>query len=287
MDCPLSCVLPTYQRPDLVLVTLEKIMSCVPAPAEIIVHIDGGCSSLQNTLAEKFPTVKVLSSNSLLGPGGSRNRLIHAASYELVANFDDDSYPAHPDYFSRAIQSASRLPNAAIISATNDKSADVGGEFFQVAAFEGCGCLFRKSWFLKTSGFVPLPIAYNMEEVDLGLRILSLNGKVIQDGKLRVIHDRARHNTHDPHLIALVAANSLLLPYLRFPKWLWPLGLAQLLSTIMFLMRTGRANGILQGLRLAPNYLLAHKKHREVIGSSTIFRWLILRRWSRSIADQA
>jgi glycosyltransferase involved in cell wall biosynthesis len=102
--CQLTAIVPAYRRPDQLLATLRQIRVCKPAPAEILVHVDGGDSVIVEAVKAIDPSIGMLVSDKLLGPGGSRNRLIAAASHELVANFDDDSFPEHPDYFARVIQ---------------------------------------------------------------------------------------------------------------------------------------------------------------------------------------
>lgn len=43
--CPISVVIPTYNRPEDLLKTLREISACDPCPEEIIVHIDANDSS--------------------------------------------------------------------------------------------------------------------------------------------------------------------------------------------------------------------------------------------------
>ena len=57
-----------------------------------------------------------------------------------------------------------------------------------VADFSGGGCAYRRERYLQTGGYVPLPTAYGMEEVDFGLRLHALGGRVLRSGSLRVFH---------------------------------------------------------------------------------------------------
>ena len=43
--------------------------------------------------------------------------------------------------------------------------------------------------FLATSGYVPLAVAYGMEEVDLALRLHEKGGRILRTPGLRVFHD--------------------------------------------------------------------------------------------------
>lgn len=260
---PVSVIIPAWKRVDVLRKTLEVISRCDPPPAEILVHVDGGQQAVHRMLAVDFPTVKVLLSVQLLGPGGSRNRLIAAARHELVANFDDDAFPRHTDYFARVMDTAAKFPKAAMISAASMESEWRRPEYVNLAVASGCGCVFRKRWFERTTGFVPLPIAYSMEEVDVSLQLHALGGQIVHDPFLRVLHDRMLPDTVDPQLNAVVLANTALLPYLRYPEWLWPVGLCQVFRRVVHLIYRGWTSGLLEGLRMIPDHLARHKEHRD------------------------
>jgi len=65
-----------------------------------------------------FPQLGVIASETSIGPGGGRNKLVSAARNELIASFDDDSYPMDTDYFSRARLLAEAFPDAAVFAAS-------------------------------------------------------------------------------------------------------------------------------------------------------------------------
>ena len=230
MLCPVTAILPAYERIDATLHTLRVLHDCDPRPAEFIVHADGGSAPLIAAIRAAYPDVIIMESAELIGPGGGRNRMIRAASHELVANFDDDSFPEFPDYFARVMRLADRFPDAAIFSASSMASEREieGCQIIPVAS--GCGSVFRKSWFARTTGFVPMRIAYGMEEVDVSLQLFALKGYVVHDPDLRVIHDHDLPPNITANLNATLMANAALFPFLRFPACLWPVGILQLAS---------------------------------------------------------
>lgn len=280
---PVSVVVPAWKRAEILRKTLGVIGRCDPPPAEILVHVDGGEKEVLGLLEAEFPAVKILCSEQIRGPGGSRNRLIAAARHELVANFDDDSYPRHSDYFARVMDTAARFPDAAMISAAGMQSEWQRAEYVNLAVSSGCGCVFRKSWFKKTVGFVPLPIAYSMEEVDISLQLHALGGTIVHDPFLRVLHDRALPEVIDPVTNAHVLANTALLPYLRYPEWLWVVGFCQVLRRVLFLLCHGWTSGLLDGLRMIPDHLAHYKSHRKNVTSPALLRWLLLKQHSKSL----
>src|SRR3974390_1441513 len=113
----ITAMVPAFNRIGKCIETLSRIYDCVPRPAEVIVHVDADRQVYARKIKSAFPEIKMLGSLNRLGPGGSRNKMIEAASYNLVASFDDDSYPLDSDYFQRVMQVADAVGDASIISA--------------------------------------------------------------------------------------------------------------------------------------------------------------------------
>ena len=282
---PISVIIPACRRIDSLLKTLSIISACDPAPDEILVHVDGSSPAVVEAVRMSYPDVRIQTSEQLRGPGGARNHLIADARHELVANFDDDSFPARGDYFARVLEIAGKFPNAAVFSAASHEPEWRSNQFQQIAMPSGCGCVFRKSWFQRTWGFVPLPIAYNMEEVDIGLQLHSLGGMIVHDPLLRVIHDRPLSAEVDALTNAHVLANTALFSYLRFPAWLWPVGALSVFRRVLVLLSWGWTAGLLNGLRMIPDHLVRHKQFRHAIPSRSILTWLFLKRWPSNLGD--
>lgn len=285
MTCPVTAVFPAHLRTEPALHLLGVLEKCDPRPEEIIVHVDGGNLVLIEAIRCAFPQVLVLSSEECLGPGGSRNRLVAAARHELVANFDDDSFPENPGYFRRVLQTAERFPDAAALSAASQESEWSVPDFLSVACPSGCGCVFRKSWFQRSTGFVPLPIAFNMEEVDIGLQFQALGGIVVQDPKLRVVHEHPPEEAVDSRTRPTVLANTLLLPFLRYPAPLLPLALWHLFSQMRNFLGRGWSSDILPGLCMIPSHLWRHHQYRRPVPAAAVWSWLKLRRHPKSLGS--
>ncbi len=281
LTVPISVVIPACERIEPLLKTLGKITACMPQPSEIVVHVDGGRVKVVKAVEQAYPAARVLSSSHYQGAGGSRNILVRAAHHELVANFDDDSFPERPDYFAQVIELAGRFPQAAVLSAANHDDPVQEPRFSRVSEASGCGCIFRKSWFMKVGGFVPLRVAYNMEEVDMGLRLHAMGGVIVRDSQLRVVHDKPPPEFIDAATNAAILMNTALFPYLRFPVWLWPVAVWQIFSRLRFLYKRGWARGIKAGICGMPSHLLAHRHRREALPTLAVVSWLSLRRFPR------
>ena len=279
---PVTVILTAYRRADAAIATLGRIRQCDPQPAEILVHVDGGEGACAAALEHAFPDIRVLLSGSNVGPGGGRNRLVAAAGQELVASFDDDSYPIDGDYFARLIDVFRQFPEAAVVDAhvfhLNQRIEPDTSQAQWVADFSGGGCAYRRAAFLETGGYVPLPTAYGMEEVDFGLRLHAGGGRVLRSGRLRVFHHTDLSHHADPTVTSASIVNIALLAYLRYPWTLWAVGVAQCVNRLQWLLRHGRRRGVLAGLAAIPATLARYRGHRHPLPSQSIRSFLALRR---------
>ena len=277
-----TAIVTAYRRPAEALNTLRILQACDPAPAEILVHVDGGERDCAERIRAAFPDVSVILSEDRVGPGGGRNKLIAAARHPIVASFDDDSYPLDRDFFARLERLFLEYPEAAIVDAhvynLNQPIEPDADRSEWVADFSGGGCAYRRVRFLETGGYVPLSAAYGMEEVDVGLRLHARGGRVLRSRRLRVFHntDLARHA--DPVVTAASIANIALLAYLRYPRWLWGIAVAQCLKRIAWLLRHHRVRGVGAGLRNIPVVIVRHRRQRDPVSAQALRSYWGLRR---------
>jgi GT2 family glycosyltransferase len=278
----ISAIVTAYERIDQTLATLRVIQSCVPQPDEVLVHVDANQVECERAIRTAFPNVRVLLSREQLGPGGGRNKLLQATRCELVASFDDDSYPIDSDYFARARKIFERFPEAALVCASLYQSGESIGlddrSAYWTADFLGAACIYRRDAFLAAGGYVPLPVAYGMEEVDLALRLHSQGNKILTTRWLRVFHNTDLQHHGDPRVTASSIANLALLAYLRYPVSLWAIGVGQCGNRLLWLLRHGRRRGMWKGLTMIPAHLRAHQRYRLPVSRQTVRSYLALRR---------
>lgn len=280
--CDITVGIPTYRRPEKLKRTLRKIYDCYPVPAEVIVHVDGGDKETEALLLTEFPQVQVIKSTVSIGPGGGRNKIIARASHRIVASFDDDSYPIDSDYFISLLRQFERFPNAAVIGSKifhiGSAISELQDKASWVANFTGCGCAYQRDTFTKTSGYVELPIAYGMEEVDLALQLQCSNWGILESSLLRVFHDTQLAHHIEPRIVAGSLANIALLVYLRYPFNYWLYGLLQYLNRIYWQISHQRWTGILQGICDTPRLVYQHRHLRQPVSSHCLIKYLHLRR---------
>jgi GT2 family glycosyltransferase len=199
-----------------------------------------------------------------------------------VASFDDDSYPVNPDYFALVASEFEKYPHAAVLGAVVRDIYFPEGPPAPVthrsAGFVGCGCVYRRSAFLSTSGFVPLKLAYGMEEVDLSMRLYAGGDIILQSSRLVVQHDTDMTHRFTSSVNAAVTSNAALLIFLRYPVALWPMGLVQFCKIVVGLIREGRSDGILSGIFNIPSHLYRHRQYRKTLTFRELTSFISLRR---------
>jgi GT2 family glycosyltransferase len=279
---PVTAIVPAFNRTEKCISTLTRIYNCIPSPAEVIVHVDGNQQECALEIRSAFPELKIICSTDRIGPGGSRNRMIDAASHSLVASFDDDSYPLDSDYFEKVVEVANGLADASLISAAlyhpGEQIRPSTGAIARVADFPGGACIYRRDKFKEIGGYLSIAIPYGIEEVDVALRYFARGAAIYRADCLRVFHDNDRAGHTDAAVTAASFVNIALLAFLRYPVLLWPIGLGQVIHRLIWLVKARRLTGILRGLARTPVELLKHRKERQALPILAVLSYLQLRR---------
>jgi len=222
----ITVIVPCYQGTNRLLVMLPKIAACDPLPNEILIHCDGGWRPDVELFEDLGLRIRWLYSETQIGPGGGRNRCIHEAQNELVASFDDDSWPLDSDYFAQAHAIMAAFPDAAILSpAVYLQEKPITPKLDEVSTsryYEGCASIHRRSCHLRIHGFAPIPSAYGVEETDLSLQIHTSGKQILSSPWMRAWHERPMRD--NAHQILPWIKNEVLLAYLRYPLVAQPWG---------------------------------------------------------------
>jgi GT2 family glycosyltransferase len=276
-----SALITAYRRRERTIATIDRLLACTPPPDEIIVHVDGGESVLADEISNAYPEIRVILAGTNVGPGGGRSALLAAARNEICASFDDDSFPILDSYFQDVARALARHVGAAIICGPVIDHQNSRKEFerpTRVAWFSGGACVYRKERVIDAGPYVPLPIAYGMEEVDLSLRLHALGRSIVFDPDLAVFHDSDLAHHATARINAFSLSNVGLHCYLRYPLWLWPLGAAQIISRIAWCLRSKRIRGLLFGLSLIPIQAWKYRRYRRVVSTRAIVEFIRLKR---------
>lgn len=274
----ISVAIPACRRSSQLRSTLKRLHACRPSPSEILVHLDGNDPGLHTLLETEFPEVRLLFSDSLVGPGGARNKLMQAASHPWVAHFDDDSFPEDVDYFETASRLIAKFPYIAVFCATilPMETVDSSGLWMQ-AYYPGCGHLMSREWFQKTYGYQQRPIAYNLEEVDVSIQLFNLGGWCLQAAQLRVFHDHAPAQREDVKTQTETMINTVIFPLLRFPLLLLPQAFGSVCRRMFRLILIGEWLVIKEVLIKLPSAIRRYLPLRAPVRFSAAWAWLLLR----------
>lgn len=277
-----SVMVTAFDRADQAIDTLRRIAACEPRPEQILVHVDDNRAAVADALRMAQPDAEVLVSATRVGPGGGRNRMVAAATGDLVASFDDDSYPLDGDYFARAREVFQRFSDASVVTArvihAHEPMVPAETTAAWIGDFSGGACVYRREHYLDSGGYLPLAMAYGMEEVDLALRLHARGRRVLRTEWLRVYHDTDLARHADAGVTAASLTNIVLLAYLRYPVHLWGIGVLQLINRLQWLLRHGRSSGVMRGLTSAIPHALAHRAERTPMPASAVRSYLGLRR---------
>jgi GT2 family glycosyltransferase len=282
-----TAIVTAYRQADQAIATVGRILACRPRPAEILVHVDGNEQLVAERIRAAHPSIAVMISDTNVGPGGGRNIMMQRAAHAIVASFDDDSWPIDDGYFAEIADIFARHPDAAVVAATlvnrGETAPPAEDRAEWVADFCGGACAYRRQAFLDGGGYVALPTAYGMEEVDLAIRMRARGARILRAYTVRVFHDSDLSHHVTPRVTAASLANISLLAYLRYPIALWPIAAGQLLNRLAWLLTHGRSRGVLTGLLGTPRYVFRYRRARAVLPASVVLEYLTLRRHPQAI----
>ncbi|WP_026191285.1 glycosyltransferase family 2 protein [Methylosinus sp. LW4] len=282
----ITATVAAFARVAQTLDTLRRLEACRPPPAEIIVHVDAARHDCADAVRAAFPAARVIVSETRVGPGGGRSRMTEAARHALIAAFDDDSYPLDADFFARAGEIFARFPDLSLATSQivhpGETPAPDRRALRETCGFNGGGAVFRRSHLLEAGGYLPLPLAYGVEEEDMALRLIERGRRLVFTPYLRVFHNSDLAHHAEPRINAASIANIALLAFLRYPPRFYPLAALQITNRVFFCLRMGRRGGVLAGLAMIPHHLWRMRAHRRLVSKAAVAAKLALRKggWS-------
>jgi GT2 family glycosyltransferase len=272
---PVSVVIPTFRRREVLAETLNALRRCQPPPGEILVMVDYGDRETRAVLEPNFPEVRWTEAEERLGPGGARNILFAMAQHPYVASFDDDSSPIDPDFFADVGTLFEENPRAGVIAAgaivhDGETVPPRTRAIVPAVEFVGCGAVVRREAFLETRGYLPLEFGYGAEEVDVSLQLLDKGWQILSSDALRVRHRTSRAHQARPEVTSAHISNTALVGYLRYPLVLWSFVVVQIGRRVVWSLRNGRSAGVVQGLASIPRNLWRHRAQRAPVKARVI-----------------
>jgi GT2 family glycosyltransferase len=164
----------------------------------------------------------------------------------------------------------------------DDAMIERSSHSYEVADFVGCGCIYRRSAFLETNGYVPVQPAYGVEEADLALQLLDRGWSIVHDNNLRVRHATTRSHQASAAVTSAHISNVALLGFLRYPVSYWGYGVAQVANRVSWSLRNRRYSGIVSGILAIPGKIWRFRRFRRPVRPATLRKVRSLR--SESVA---
>lgn len=271
---PVTVAIPAYGNAESLHETLNRVCACDPLPQEILIHADGGWQVPPEVYHGLPVSVRVIASQVNIGPGGGRHRLFYEAACEVIASFDDDSWPLDRDYFAQAMMVMAAFPSVAVMSpAVYLREKPVLTPLLEastVRSFEGSATVHRRSHYLQLPGYVAVPAAYGVEEADLSLQIHAAGFEILACPWMRAWHDRpyADHK----HTVLPWIRNEVLLAYLRFPHIAQPWGWLRALRHVMRHRRQIPLKALLRELAGSLPYAISYHKSKRRYSMTEVWR---------------
>jgi hypothetical protein len=212
-----SFLLPTFNRRDVVLSTLDRIQACglPPNDFEVLVIDNASTDGTADAICARFPSVTLVRQSVNLGPC-AKNVGLPAARGEFVVFLDDDSFP-QPGAIARMLNRFRTDPRlgAAVFTITLPDGSQECSAYPNVCI--GCGTGFRRQALLEVGG-LPEDFFMAAEEYDLSLRLLDAGWNVRSFDDLHVTHLKSPVSRFPARIARLDARNNALLAMRYFPE---------------------------------------------------------------------
>ena len=206
-QCDCSIIIPTRNRREVLIETLQRVSALSDCSFEIIV-CDNGSTDGTLDLTERFPDVHWIALGENLGCA-ARNIGAVAARGWLLLMLDDDSWPEEGVISQLVQRFRTQLDLGAaalrVRLANPPHHHDAGG---CPGVFFNCGGAVRRSAFLEAGGF-PIDYEYYVEEYGLCCRLWRGGWRVRRQGDLVVTHARVSRNRDNDRMLRLLVRNNL------------------------------------------------------------------------------
>lgn len=280
----ISVIIPTRNRLDDLLVTLERIGRDPYPRVEVWVGDDGSDVDPRPILAERFPHVRVVRSEKRVGPCELRNRLAGMSSGEVLVGLDDDCHFESSEAFAAIARHFAADPQLGLLSCRVRRPdgtlwpAHRGEPLRETTTFIACGFAVRRRAFEAVGGFDPA-IFRAGEERDLAMRLFAAGWTIRHTDDIVADHCESTADRDHQFIHGHALRNELLFVLRHAPASRLPLRLIrQTASHAVFCARHGwwraLATGLAGFVRRTPDAL----RRRRPVTTRTWRRFLELGR---------
>ena len=207
--------------------TCLRLCSLRPQAREVVICADGCRDGTVEVIRNEFPHFILLENEVSRGSVASRDRLLRAATADIVVCLDDDSYPLADDFLSKLGVVFENHPEAAVISFPEMRDAGVFSHPLKtdrtpghyVSAYANCAAAMRRSLYLQFQGF-PGFFSHMYEEPDYALQCYAAGYAVWFEPSLIIRHHQSAAGRSQIKRHHQNARNELWSVFMRCP-WPW------------------------------------------------------------------
>jgi GT2 family glycosyltransferase len=220
----ISAMITTHNRCEELRRTLTKLLELDPSADEILVCADGCTDGTIEMVRQGFPECRLLENKEPLGSIFSRDRMLRVAQSEIVASFDDDSYPLDKDFFAQLGRLFMEHHSAAVISfpeirdggACAHSTKSPSSPPHLVSAYANCAAAMVRDIYLRVGGY-PIFFKHAYEEPDYALQCYASGYRVYFDARVRIRHHQSPKNRSSLSTHRFNARNELWSVLIRCP----------------------------------------------------------------------
>jgi GT2 family glycosyltransferase len=292
----ISIIITTHNRREELQRTLIRLSELRPPADEIVICADGCTDGTTEMVRSQFPNCVLLENETSRGSIYSRDRLLRASNNEIVASFDDDSYPIGSDFVGRvkglfaqdSFVAVTSFPEISDNNATADKTKTPSSAPHLVSAYANCAAAMRRDVYLRSQGF-PKFFGHMYEEPDYALQCYALGYHVRFEPTVPIHHHISAAQRDPMRRHHLNARNELWSVLMRcpFPQVI-PVALFRIWRQFRYAWSEGLALAIreplwwwsaLRGVRIC-------LRHRSPVVWRVYYAWMRLARYPVTSASQ-
>jgi GT2 family glycosyltransferase len=207
--------------------TCLRLCALQPQPKEVLICADGCSDGTGDVIRNEFPHFVLFENEVSNGSVASRDKLLRAATADIVVCLDDDSYPLTDDFLSKLADVVDSHPEAAVISFPEVRDGGVFSHELKtdripghyVSAYANCAAAMRRVLYLQLQGF-PAFFSHMYEEPDYALQCYAAGFAVWFEPSLTVRHHQSAVGRREVKRHHQNARNELWSVFVRCP-WPW------------------------------------------------------------------
>ena len=181
-----SVVFPTFERRTDIVMTLERLRSCLSVPYEVVILDNSPAPSAADQTFAANERYVFLGKN--MGTA-ARNLGVKMATAPYILMLDDDSHPL-PGAVERAVEDLTLQPKEVAGLGARIERIDGGreGPPLLPTAFHGCGALFRRDALVSCGDAYPGEFGFYAEEYWVTFLLYSKGFRLAYNDEFRVCH---------------------------------------------------------------------------------------------------